>query len=289
MNFSRAWYVPRTEEGEPDMFPHERDAFPTNSTRTEKRSNGWGRLHPKKLFSTVTTFCHMTDAFVGNTYMHWDQPRPLSIMEVRRAQGIPDDEVLVAIPREQWKLVGNAVARGISTALGLVLREAAFGSLYEDGELTHGGEMMPSHLEEETLDIPWVAVDEASTAHHEHDEEDAQGSAVAFADDEAVANYNVYRSSSRSTPVASTSTPATSVAEYATHGSQGSRKRAPTQESQFTAAEPKKRARTLGTVVIADDEQESHSDDGTEHPLQTALGATIVRLSPDDSDDMSFW
>lgn len=65
--------------------------------------------------------------------MHWSQPRPLTVMEVRRAQGVPDDEVLCGTPRDQWKLVGNAVARQVSIALGLKLREAWAGSLYEDG------------------------------------------------------------------------------------------------------------------------------------------------------------
>lgn len=144
MNFAKAWHggtqaVPR------DMFDHERDAFPTKhgSHRVSRISHGWERVHPHGLFSTITTFCHVTDARLGN-WTHWDQPRPLTIMEVRRAQGIPDGEVLLGSPADQWRLVGNAVARQMATALGLTLREAWVGTLYEDG----GGEGVPVPGEE---------------------------------------------------------------------------------------------------------------------------------------------
>jgi len=45
-------------------------------------------------------------------------------MEARRAQGFPDDEVLLGTPAEGWKLMGNSVARTVALALGLSLREA---------------------------------------------------------------------------------------------------------------------------------------------------------------------
>lgn len=135
VNFSQAFYVPKADGGEPDMFPHERDAFPLGqASRTARISRGWGRAHPHKPFGTITTTCHMTDARTGGSLMHWEQPRPLSIMEARRAQGVPDDEVLCGTPGAQWEMVGNGVARGISTALGLALREAWRGSLWEEAD-----------------------------------------------------------------------------------------------------------------------------------------------------------
>ncbi|KAK7732246.1 hypothetical protein SLS53_008535 [Cytospora paraplurivora] len=145
MDFSKAWYG-KTDEIPRDMFDHERDAFPmkASSHRASKISQGWGRVHPNGLFATVTTFCHVTDARTGH-WTHWDQPRPLTIMEVRRAQGIPDDEVLLGTPKDQWKLVGNAVARQMATALGLALREAWVGTLFEEG----GGEAPVVEEEEE--------------------------------------------------------------------------------------------------------------------------------------------
>ncbi|KUI72320.1 DNA (cytosine-5)-methyltransferase 1 [Cytospora mali] len=136
MSFAKAWYG-RTGAGADtprDMFPHERDAFPMrpSSFRVSRISKGWERVHPRGLFGTVTTFCHVTDARVGN-WTHWDQPRPVTIMEVRRAQGVPDEEVLLGTPKDQWRLLGNAVSRQMATALGLVLREAWMGTLYEGG------------------------------------------------------------------------------------------------------------------------------------------------------------
>lgn len=148
MDFSKAWFG-KADEIPRDMFDHERDAFPmkASSHRASKVSHGWGRVHPNGLFATVTTFCHVTDARTGH-WTHWDQPRPLTIMEVRRAQGIPDDEVLLGTPKDQWKLVGNAVARPMATALGLALREAWLGTLFEEGD----GDTAPAVVEDEVVD-----------------------------------------------------------------------------------------------------------------------------------------
>ncbi|KAG8162426.1 hypothetical protein KVR01_008191 [Diaporthe batatas] len=138
MNMSRAWHHTIRDNLSGDtlryMFDHERDAYPGKDVyRSSSVSNGWGRVHPHGLFNTVTTTCVWTDARIGRL-SHWDQPRPLTVMEVRRAQGIPDDEVLLGTPRDQWQMVGNAVARQIATALGLSLRKAWVGSLYEDDD-----------------------------------------------------------------------------------------------------------------------------------------------------------
>lgn len=95
VNFSRAHYK-RTPEGHVDMFDHERDAYPDASQeRGKPHSRSWGRAHPNELFSTVTTLCHPSDARVGGRQTHWEQPRNLTIMEVRRTQGVPDHEVLL--------------------------------------------------------------------------------------------------------------------------------------------------------------------------------------------------
>lgn len=131
VNFAEAYYG-RKGINTADLFPHEAQLFPLGSHRTKPGSKAWGRQHPHQLFGTITTFCQYADARTGGGLMHWNQPRPLSIMEVRRAQGVPDDEVLCGTLRDQWKLIGNAVARQVSIALGLMLREAWAGTLYED-------------------------------------------------------------------------------------------------------------------------------------------------------------
>lgn len=156
VNFATAYYTPRTPEGEPDMFEHERDAFLSRrSARCQPTSNGWGRAHPRQLFHTITTVCHPTDARIGGRYSHWEQPRNLSIMEVRRAQGIPDGEVLLGTPGEQWAMVGNGVARGISMALGLSLREAWLGTLYEEDGSQRETLAVAEQESSNSLEIPW--------------------------------------------------------------------------------------------------------------------------------------
>ncbi|KAK0725428.1 hypothetical protein B0H67DRAFT_444140, partial [Lasiosphaeris hirsuta] len=118
-NFSKAW-----REGRGVMLPGDRELFPpAPSARTTAIAKGWSRLDPHGLFQTVTTRSQPTDARNGSG-LHWSEDRPLSLQEVRRAQGFLDEEVLVGGPPDQWKLVGNSVARQMALALGLKFREA---------------------------------------------------------------------------------------------------------------------------------------------------------------------
>ncbi len=55
-------------------------------------------------------------------------------MEACRAQGFPDHEVLLGRMADQWRMVGNAVARPVALALGLAFREAWVGTLWDDGK-----------------------------------------------------------------------------------------------------------------------------------------------------------
>ncbi|KAI4135828.1 MAG: hypothetical protein LQ347_000331 [Umbilicaria vellea] len=91
--------------------------------RARAASRSWQRVNPNALVPTVTTQCQPADSFCG-AWVHWDASRCLTVMEVRRAQGFPDHEVLVGSPAEQWKIVGNSVARQVAVALGLSLRSA---------------------------------------------------------------------------------------------------------------------------------------------------------------------
>lgn len=192
MNFAKAWYG-GTQATPRDMFDHERDAFPTrrDMRRVAETSRGWERVNPNGLFGTVTTTCQVTDARTGN-WTHWDEPRPITIMEVRRAQGVPDSEVLVGRKNDQWKLVGNAVARQMATALGLTLREAWAGTLYEDGGV--GGEFPPVPQEEE------VGVVDGGDYHSSRSQ--TPGFRI-YSDNEAA--------SARAADVETSSTPATSL------------------------------------------------------------------------------
>ncbi|KAK3384986.1 S-adenosyl-L-methionine-dependent methyltransferase [Podospora didyma] len=125
MNFSKAW-----EGGRGVMTPGERDLFPFHSQRTTPISKGWGRVRPQDPFSTVTTRSAPTDARTGSS-LHWHDDRPVTVMEVRRAQGFLDHEVILGNCVEQWRIVGNSVARQMAVALGLQFRKAWLGSLYD--------------------------------------------------------------------------------------------------------------------------------------------------------------
>lgn len=95
-----------------------------NSTKKpEVDSKAWQRNNPNALIPTVTTQCSPNDAFMGKI-LHWIDDRCLTVLEVRRAQGFPDHEVIVGPPSAQWKIVGNSVARTVALVLGMSLRHA---------------------------------------------------------------------------------------------------------------------------------------------------------------------
>ncbi|KAL2263247.1 hypothetical protein VTK26DRAFT_7594 [Humicola hyalothermophila] len=130
MKFAKAW-----NEGKGVMTPAERELFPKKGARVSPISRGWARIRPGDVIATVTTSSQPTDARAP-TQLHWCEDRPLTVQEVRRAQGFPDDEVLLGLRADQWKLVGNSVARQMALALGLKFREAWVGTLYEDGRIS---------------------------------------------------------------------------------------------------------------------------------------------------------
>ncbi|RDW73760.1 hypothetical protein BP5796_07202 [Coleophoma crateriformis] len=124
MNFLKTWMDPRGI-----ITKAERDLFPLLGRKGKLRasvstgSRAWGRVHPDALFSTIVVRISAEDARMG-TCLHWDQNRYISILEARRAQSFPDDEVIIGTRMEQWKIVGNSVARTVALAFGLALREA---------------------------------------------------------------------------------------------------------------------------------------------------------------------
>ncbi|KKA30995.1 hypothetical protein TD95_002936 [Thielaviopsis punctulata] len=129
MSFSRAW-----REGRGTMTAAERALFPAPSQsnqRTRAKSIAWGRVHPDRLFRTLVTGLCISDSRAG-TVLHWDQNRPLTVAEGKRAQGFRDEDVLLGNVASMWRVVGNSVAREVAMVLGLSIREAVAG-LYEDG------------------------------------------------------------------------------------------------------------------------------------------------------------
>ncbi len=106
------------------MPPPQMSAFNWNADkRAHVDGRAWKRVIKDGLISTVTTACQPDDGLCG-AWLHWEASRCITVMEARRAQGFPDEEVIVGIPRHQWKIVGNSVARPVAFALGLALRTA---------------------------------------------------------------------------------------------------------------------------------------------------------------------
>ena len=124
--------IPRFPEGSGFVDACERGLMPrpqvdsfnwSNETRAGELSKVWTRVKPNKLFPTIQTAPRPDDGRSGNV-LHWDEHRLLTILEARRAQGFPDQEVVLGSPAVQWKIIGNSVARPVAFALGLALREA---------------------------------------------------------------------------------------------------------------------------------------------------------------------
>ncbi|KAI0000089.1 hypothetical protein F4779DRAFT_631226 [Xylariaceae sp. FL0662B] len=131
MNFDKAWFG-RKPWLSPVITPAERQLFPAEPAQRVKRgSKGWTRIDPTGLFGTIATACTPTDARMGASN-HWHQPRPVSVMEAKRAQGFLDHEVLIGSPGDQRRIIGNSVARKVSLALGLAIREAWLGTLLDE-------------------------------------------------------------------------------------------------------------------------------------------------------------
>ncbi|KAF1981204.1 hypothetical protein K402DRAFT_398772 [Aulographum hederae CBS 113979] len=103
--------------------PHEEFISRQSRFRAAEQSRSYSRMHPDRVFPAITTNCSPSDAFVGHC-IHWDQPRPMTVLEARRAQGFPDHEVIVGNQLKQWRIIGNSVARHPAMGIGMALRDA---------------------------------------------------------------------------------------------------------------------------------------------------------------------
>ena len=106
------------------MPKYQIDTYPwQNKVMAAPGCKSWQRVKRGALIPTIMAEPRPDDGANGQC-LHWDQTRLLTIMEARRAQGVPDDEVLVGLPADQWKIIGNSVARPMALTLGLSLRRA---------------------------------------------------------------------------------------------------------------------------------------------------------------------
>ncbi|KAH7118857.1 hypothetical protein B0J11DRAFT_591330 [Dendryphion nanum] len=99
--------------------------------QSNRKGKAFRRIKENGQFPTITTGISPHDAFIGQA-VHWSQPSPMTVMMARKAQGVPDDEVIIGNPTEQWRIIGNGVDRHPGRALGLYLRWAL-----EQGQLRY--------------------------------------------------------------------------------------------------------------------------------------------------------
>ncbi|KAL7911001.1 S-adenosyl-L-methionine-dependent methyltransferase [Trichoderma velutinum] len=144
MSFAQAWYgEDKARGGSGTMTAAERELFTGTNEEiaiskqplsVQPQSRAYGRMFPNKLFNTITTRPTANDAKNGQL-LHWRENRLISVMEARRAQGFRDEDVLLGDPLNQYRIVGNSVARQVAVALGVTFREAWVTSLKRNREL----------------------------------------------------------------------------------------------------------------------------------------------------------
>ncbi|KAG5984248.1 hypothetical protein E4U55_005519 [Claviceps digitariae] len=165
MNFLKASQTILTPS-QVSLFNSSRENAPTSTSSVIRQNSGaYGRMFPNRLMETIVTRSNPGDRKNGRQ-LHWDEDRPISIMEARRAQGFPDNEVLLGSPQNQYHIVGNSVARQVALALGAAVCEAWIDSHF--GTETHMV-MAVQQKDEETNEEKYADVAESNT-HHDHGE-----------------------------------------------------------------------------------------------------------------------
>ncbi|KAI5793813.1 S-adenosyl-L-methionine-dependent methyltransferase, partial [Peziza echinospora] len=103
--------------------PPSLDFYRPTVSRLRDHSRSWSRISGEELCRTITTTITPQCNYTGR-WMHYDQHRLLTVMEVRRVQSFPDDEVLLGGAVKTFKIVGNSVDRMVAVAWGVSIREA---------------------------------------------------------------------------------------------------------------------------------------------------------------------
>lgn len=94
-----------------------------NSEFHKENSKAYQRIDPNGLLPTIKTSQSARCARMGGV-VHWDEHRQLTVQENRRAQSIPDHEVMVGSANQQLKIIGNGVDRKAAVAVGMSLRDS---------------------------------------------------------------------------------------------------------------------------------------------------------------------
>ncbi|KEF62982.1 uncharacterized protein A1O9_00957 [Exophiala aquamarina CBS 119918] len=112
------------------LSPSQRAWFCTLSKEKQsKSSKSLRRINRYKPFRTVCTVISPLDARHGGEMLHYEQNRANSILEARRAMGVPDCFIMMGSIIEQYKLLGNGVPWALGAALGRSVGKAWVGTI----------------------------------------------------------------------------------------------------------------------------------------------------------------
>lgn len=143
------------------MPPPQMEAFNWNAAkRIRPEGRAWKRVNQNGLIPTVITKCQPDDGLCG-AWIHWDASRCMTVMEVRRAQGFPDEEVILGVPNSQWKIVGNSVARPVAFALGMELRGAWLKNAVPLANQLAAGKKASPRMPQDVVDLTELESDES--------------------------------------------------------------------------------------------------------------------------------
>lgn len=109
--------------------------IPPSLQKTGKESGkAYRRIKEAGLVPTITTSLSIQDSRNGAS-THWSQDRPITILDARRAQGLPDYEPIIGNLAAQYKIIGNGVDRHVAFALGLAIRDAVSNTRQRHGAI----------------------------------------------------------------------------------------------------------------------------------------------------------
>ncbi|USP80026.1 uncharacterized protein yc1106_07300 [Curvularia clavata] len=113
--------IPRDPSGCGYQEAMDRGLVPLHLRNNRKKTDkSFRRIKKDGLVPTITTEANAANA-IGSPVVHWEEPRSISLLEARRAQGIGDDEPIIGPLREQYKIAGNGVDRKVGFSIGLGL------------------------------------------------------------------------------------------------------------------------------------------------------------------------
>lgn len=117
-------YIPQDPPGYGYQEARNLGLIPPHLYKDRKISGkSFTRIKRNELVPTIITEARISNAHAPPV-LHWEEPRSISLLEARRAQGMCDDEPIIGPLREQYKIVGNGVDRKVSLAIGLELVHA---------------------------------------------------------------------------------------------------------------------------------------------------------------------